>query len=104
LERKDLVAYIYVGTPKNAATYGTEPRVQLDDQLATTQDIGGFVVVKREEINEKERPLMTVSIKSDIKVRMGLIGDIKQELRKAQALKINYSTNPTTSEELFKEY
>ena len=48
LERKDLVAYIYVGTPKNAATYGTEPRVQLDDQLATTQDIGGFVVVKRE--------------------------------------------------------
>jgi len=32
LERKDLVAYIYVGTPKNAATYGTEPRVQLDDQ------------------------------------------------------------------------
>ena len=104
LERKDLVAYIYVGTPKNAATYSTEPRVQLDDQLATTQDIGGFVVVKREEINEKERPLMTVSIKSDIKVRMGLIGDIKQELRKAQALKINYSTNPTTSEELFKEY
>jgi hypothetical protein len=47
---------------------------------------------------------MTVSIKSDIKVRMGLIGDIKQELRKAQALKINYSTNPTTTEELFKAY
>jgi biopolymer transport protein ExbD len=104
LERKDLVAYIYVGTPKNTATYGSEPRVQLDDQLATTEDIGSFVVVKREEINEKERPLMTVSIKSDIKVRMGLIGDIKQELRKAQALKINYSTNPTTKEDLFKVY
>ena len=104
LERKDLVAYIYVGTPKNTTTYGSEPRVQLDDQLATTQDIGTFVVVKREEINEKERPLMTVSIKSDVKVRMGLIGDIKQELRKAQALKINYSTNPTTKEELFKGY
>ncbi len=104
LERKDLVAYIYVGTPKNTSTYGSEPRVQLDDQLATTQDIGTFVVVKREEINEKERPLMTVSIKSDVKVRMGLIGDIKQELRKAQALKINYSTNPTTKEELFKVY
>ena len=104
LERKDLVAYIYVGTPKNTSTYGSEPRVQLDDQLATTQDIGTFVVVKREEINEKERPLMTVSIKSDVKVRMGLIGDIKQELRKAQALKINYSTNPTTKEDLFKVY
>ena len=99
LERKDLVTYIYVGRPKNTATYGIEPRVQLDDQLATVDDIQGFVVVKREEINEKERPLMTVSLKADVNVKMGFIGDIKQELRKAQALKLNYSTNPAADQE-----
>ena len=99
LERKDLVTYIYVGRPKNTATYGIEPRVQLDDQLATVDDIQGFVVVKREEINEKERPLMTVSLKADVNVKMGFIGDIKQELRKAQALKLNYSTNPAANQE-----
>jgi len=30
---------------------------------------------------------------------MGLIGDIKLELRKAQALKINYSANPAANKE-----
>jgi biopolymer transport protein ExbD len=35
---------------------------------------------------------MTVSIKADEQVKMGLVTDIKQELRKANSLKINYST------------
>jgi hypothetical protein len=36
---------------------------------------------------------------------MGLISDIKQELRKAQALKLSYSANPAASpEELFKTF
>ncbi|NVK26510.1 MAG: biopolymer transporter ExbD [Flavobacteriia bacterium] len=94
LERKDLVTYIYVGKPRDEVTFGSEPRVQLDDQLATVDDVQTFVVVAREEINEAEQPLMTVSIKADGEVKMGLISDIKQELRKAQALKINYSTMP----------
>ena len=37
---------------------------------------------------------MTMSIKADKTVKMGLISDIKLELRKAQAYKINYSSNP----------
>ena len=43
---------------------------------------------------------MTVSIKADKEAKMGLIGDIKLELRKAQALKINYSANPAGSKEM----
>ena len=35
---------------------------------------------------------MTTSIKSDKDTKMGIITDVKQELRKANALKINYST------------
>lgn len=98
LERKDLVAYIYVGKPKDAQ-FGTEPRIQLDDQLATVSEVQSFVVIARDEINEAERELMTVSIKADGDAKMGLISDIKQELRKAQALKINYSTQPAESPE-----
>lgn len=94
LERKDLVTYIYVGKPSDEAVYGTEPRIQLDDQLASVDDVQSFVIIARDEINEKEQPKMTVSIKADSDVKMGLISDIKQELRKAQALKINYSTMP----------
>lgn len=34
---------------------------------------------------------MTVSIKADQHTRMGLITDVKQALRRAGALKVNYS-------------
>jgi hypothetical protein len=35
---------------------------------------------------------MTTSIKADRDTRMGIVSDIKQELRKAGAFKINYSS------------
>lgn len=97
LKRKDLVCYVYVGDPKQEfqAKFGTEPRIQLDDQIATVNEVGFFVVGAREEIAEAEQPKMTVSIKADGEVKMGLISDIKQELRKVNALLINYSTMPT---------
>jgi biopolymer transport protein ExbD len=96
LERKSLVNYIYVGAPKDylAGQFGTEPRLQLDDSFAQVNEITQWVEIVREEVNEAERPLMTISIKADKKTKMGLISDIKQELRKANALKINYSTTP----------
>jgi len=94
LERKSLVSYIYVGKPKEKfqSKVGTEPRLQLNDAFAWVKDIQQYVVTEKEAINEAERPLMTVSIKADEDVKMGFITDIKQELRKADALKINYST------------
>ncbi len=104
LERKDLTTYIYIGAPKSAVL-GNEPRIQLADQLASVGDVQQWVILQREEVNEAERPKFTVSIKSDIDAKMGLISDIKQELRKAQALKLSYSANPASSaEEMFKAY
>jgi len=94
LERKSLVTYVYVGKPKDAyiPQVGTEPRIQLNDAFARIKELQQFVITEREAINEAERPLMTVSIKADEDVKMGLVTDIKQELRKANSLKINYST------------
>lgn len=95
LERKSLVSYINIGKPKGAtfqAMYGTEPRIQLNDAFAKVADIRDYVFAEREKMDEKERPLMTVSLKVDDKTRMGIVIDVKQELRKASALKINYST------------
>ena len=94
LERKSLVSYIYVGKPKDkyVPQIGAEPRIQLNDAFARLSDIGQYVITEREAINEAERPLLTVSIKGDNKIKLGLVSDIKLELRKAEALKINYST------------
>lgn len=92
LEKKNLVSYIYIGQPIEAmqGRFGTAPRIQLNDSFRTPQDILEFVASERERRNEMERAQMTISIKGDVTTRMGIITDIKQELRRANALKISY--------------
>ena len=94
LERKSLVSYIYVGKPllKYQKKYGTESIIQLNDKLSKVDNVVDFIIRERELRIEEERPLMTVSIKADVETKMGIISDIKQELRKIQAYKINYSS------------
>ena len=90
LERKDLNSYINIGTPIKSlqAMYGTEARIQLNDSFKTTDDIRDFVAAERESKSEADRQFMTVSIRADQDVRMGIITDVKQELRRCSALKI----------------
>lgn len=94
LEKKSLVSYIYVGEPRASyqAIFGTEPRIQLNDQFAKISDIKDFISAERDARDEKEVPLMTTSLKVDEFTKMGIVTDIKQELRKCSALKINYSS------------
>lgn len=94
LERKALVSFIYIGQPLKTS-FGTESRIQLNDQFATMDDIQDFIATEREALDEMDRKLMTTSIKADRDTRMGIITDIKQELRKAGAFKINYSSRKT---------
>ena len=93
LERKDLSSYINVGTPIRSlqAQYGTETRIQLNDSFKTTKDIRDFVAAERESMSEADRAFMTVCIRADENTRMGIVTDIKQELRRCSALKIMYS-------------
>lgn len=92
LERKDLASYIYVGTPiiSEQSKFGTDARIQLNDSFKTVDDIRDFVAASRETMSEADRQLMVVSIKGDQNVRMGIITDIKQELRRCSAVKIMY--------------
>ena len=93
LEKKSLVTYIYVGIPKSQyqGKYGTEPRLQLNDAFAEVEDIQNYIVQQREQMKEDQRPLMTISLKGDANCPMGIITDVKQACRKAQALRLNYS-------------
>lgn len=93
LERKDLASYINIGSPilSLQAQYGNEPRIQLNDSFKNTTDIGQFITSAREAMSEGDKQLMTVSIKADENVRMGIITDVKQALRRSSALKIMYA-------------
>ncbi|MDY6278058.1 MAG: biopolymer transporter ExbD [Bacteroidales bacterium] len=92
LERKDLASYINIGPPTRAlqSKFGTEARIQLNDDFKTIEDIRDFIAAERESMSEGDRALMTTVIKGDMDVRMGIITDVKQELRRCSALKIMY--------------
>ena len=93
LERKDLASFILVGPPTAGyqSQYGTDARVQLNDSFKTVDDIRDFIAAERDAMSEADRQFMSVSIKADQDVRMGIITDIKQELRRCSALKIMYT-------------
>jgi biopolymer transport protein ExbD len=99
LEKKSLVRYIYVGSPTRdlQKQYGAETRIQLDDAFAEVSEIEEYIVNERSAMREEEQGKMTVSIKADKDTRMGIIGDIKQALRRSYALKISYAATNRTS-------
>ena len=94
LDKKDRVMYIYAGKPSQRyqEKFGTQPKIQLNDKFATVQDVGAFVLAERAAKRQELQNVLTTSLKVDGDTKMGLISDIKQELRKVNALKINYTT------------
>ncbi|MDR1724930.1 MAG: biopolymer transporter ExbD [Bacteroidales bacterium] len=96
LEQKSLVSYIYIGEPASVADqkkYGTSTRIQLNDQIADLSDIAAFVEAERAQRNEADRALLTTTLKCDKDVKMGDVTDVKQELRKAGALRTMYAAS-----------
>lgn len=93
LEEKSLVNYLYVGRPveKYQKVYGTKPRLQLGDKFADLREIPLFLERHKVKVPEAKRPKITSSLRVDGEVTMGIVQDIKTELRKSGQLKVNYS-------------
>ncbi len=94
IENKSEVMYMYVGEPYERNKYGTEPRLQINDDFVEISDIRASVETFRATKDEALHGRLTTSLKVDKNVKMGVVTDIKQELRKAQQLKIVYATLP----------
>ena len=92
LERKSLVSYIYIGEPKQTNLYGKEPKIQVNDVFVEVSDIVLFVNQEKDKLNEAERDQITMSMKVDVDSKMGIVSDVQQELREANAIKVLYSS------------
>lgn len=92
LEKKSLVSFINVGFPeeKYQSEFGTDARIQLNDQISELKDIKTFVETEKAQ-HPGEESKLTMAIKADTKVKMGMVSDIKEELRAVSALKILYT-------------
>ena len=93
LEKKSLVSFIYIGKPlpEFQKKMGAESRIQLNDKFAEVSEVQDYIYQERENMKEEDQPFMTVSLKVDKDTKMGIVQDVKQALRQAYALKINYS-------------
>ena len=93
LEKKSLVSYLYIGVPKEEfrKIKGTAPALQLNDQFASISEIPIFMEQEKQKVMEQLRSQMIASLRGDNKVTMGIIQDVKTELRKYGQLKVNYS-------------
>ena len=65
----------------------TEGLVSINDRLFAVQDVAKIMYEKR-----VSDPQLIVSLKADEEAKMELISSIHEELREADALKLNYST------------
>ena len=64
-----------------------EGLVSINDRLFAVEDVAKIMYDKR-----VSDPQIIVSLKADEEAKMGLISSIHEELREADALKLNYST------------
>ena len=79
LTKKSAATYIYIGKPigQLQKSEGTAVKVQMNDKYVTMMP--------------EDRQQMTVNLKADRNADMGTIIDVKQALRRANALRISYS-------------
>lgn len=100
LAEKSLVNHIYIGQPTQqfAQHYGDMPRIQLGDKIAKVADIHRFLEDHKQNVPEAMRSRITSSLRVDGEVTMGIVQDVKTELRKHGQLKVNYSAGKRVDE------
>ena len=77
IDNKRLLSYGWVGR---------DERIQIDDSIIPVDAISNIAYGKR-----MNNPNIIISLRVDRGSRMGIVSDIQQELRRADALRINYS-------------
>jgi len=101
LVKKSAVSYIYIGKQPHS-THKTKTSqamtassdgysMQLNDKLATPDDIADYIAAERQRMSPEDKQRQTVSLKADVGTHMSLVTDVKQALRKANVRKISYS-------------
>jgi hypothetical protein len=84
-----------IGKPVDAQgrVVADETRIQMGDRYVAVAEIGQEIEKVRSAMSDDDRQHLTVSIRADRDTEMGIINDVKQELRKVGALNINYSAD-----------
>ena len=86
--QKRLVSKVHIGPIKEGENQG-ETAIQIDDALIENQRAIRQIMYNKLQ----EQPKLIVSMKVDRESQMDIVNQVQQELREANALRINYSSN-----------
>ena len=90
LDKKDLVN-IWVGMPLNAKEGEDALKIQLNDKTGEVNMVQEFVKEAAAIKQVDDLKTLTINLRVDKEATVGLLTDVKQELRKADALTISYA-------------
>ena len=97
--KKDRTMFIYAGKPSEQyKNLGTEARIQINDAFVDLEAIQPAVYEYLTTLPEELKDRLVVALKVDEETNAGIISDVKQELREANALKIMYITGKKVDE------
>jgi biopolymer transport protein ExbD len=93
LTHKQTAQYLYIGPASKELqpTLGTGTLIQLNDRIVTIDELRDLLIVQRQQMSDEDCEQMVVSIRADKNTDMGIIADVKQALREANALRISYA-------------
>ena len=89
IDQKRLIQYVYVGPELMPGGGQGDPAVQVDD--AIVRELPQLRQLMYARLRSEPRTI--VSMRVDKEIETGVLYDVQQELREAEALRVNYSTN-----------
>lgn len=93
LTKKSAITHIYIGKPTKEmrAQAGNKTRIQINDKYADIPAVIDYVTEERHRMSPEDAKIMSVSVKADRETEMEIMSDLRQGLREAGALRVNYS-------------
>lgn len=97
-EHRGSVIHVYIGHPTDSQgnSNNNETRIQVNSKSVSIDQLPKAIATERDHMSSEDRQHMVVSILADSQTDMGLISDVKQALRQAGALRINYAATNRT--------
>ena len=91
--------YIFIGKPLKQlqATMGDTIVVQVNDRFVPLDQLAEVMKAEKERMEGKDNTEMTVVLKADRDVPVGIVADVKKALREAKTLRVHYSASKNSA-------
>jgi len=89
-QHRRFITNLYIGSDSRGQSH-----IQIGNNIVPVEKVGSIIRGLRNQINEEDIDYYTVNIRADKQTPMGVIADVKEELRRAGALKIRYNAIET---------